>query len=459
VRPYLPKSLVAQMALLIGLALLVAQLVNFALILNEREKLSLAQNQGPAITRFASVAADFAEAPAQFRSAVLEDASRRNARFGLDPAPAIGSDDPRSPQIEARVRETLAQAGLAPGEIRAASRIERLGPPPGGRGGGKADRDMRGGESHILVLSLRVGDRWLNGRLATPRGDPWLAARLGAATLILYVLVLGMTLLVALRLARPLRDLTRAAKAFHGRSLAPEVEPAGPADLRRAIEAFNAMNRRVSALLDEKDRMLGAIGHDLRTPLASLRIRAEAMEPESERERMISTIEEMAAMLDDILVLARSGRAREQARTIDLGALAEAVVEEYRDLGRDARFVPPAERVVETVQPMLIRRALRNLIDNAVKYGGSARVTVAASEADMSIAIRDFGPGLPPTELERVLEPFYRVEESRNRGSGGSGLGLAIARAVAESHGGKLILENGSPGLVATVVLPRSPPE
>ncbi|HEX8585998.1 MAG TPA: ATP-binding protein [Allosphingosinicella sp.] len=450
-RRLLPKSLIAQMALLIGLALLVAQLVNFALILNERQKVSLAQNQGPAITRFASVAADFSDAPAEFKGAVLEDASRRGARFALEPAAAVGDADAREARVEARLTETLAQAGVTASEVRAASRTEAR--PPRARVEGRGPSQGRG-EQEVLVLSARVDGGWLNGRLPTPRGDPWLAGRLGAATLILYVIVLGMTLLVAMRLARPLRDLTRAAEAFHGRSLAPEVEPRGPADLRRAIDAFNAMNRRVTALLDEKDRMLGAIGHDLRTPLASLRIRAEGVEPAGERERMVATIEEMNAMLEDILVLARSGRAREEARPVDLGALVEAVAEEFHGLGQEVT-VEAVARVVAPVQPVLLRRAMRNLIDNALKYGGSARVTVAQSAEQATILVSDGGPGLAPEEMERVLEPFYRAEESRSRETGGSGLGLAIARAIAESHGGALSLANGNPGLIATITLPK----
>ena len=452
-RRFLPRSLIAQMALLIGLALLVAQLVNFALILNERQKVSLAQNQGPAITRFASVATDFSDAPAEFKGAVLEDASRRGARFVLEPSPAVDVADAREPRVEARLAETLSQAGVAASEVRAVSRTEaRPSRARGPRAEGREAPPGRG-EQDVLVLSAQVDGGWLNGRLPTPRGDPWLAGRLGAATLILYVIVLGMTLLVAMRLARPLRDLTRAAEAFHGRSLAPEVEPRGPADLRRAIEAFNAMNRRVTALLDEKDRMLGAIGHDLRTPLASLRIRAEGVEPAGERERMVATIEEMNAMLEDILVLARSGRAREEARPVDLGALAEAVAEEFHDLGQEVSVHAP-ERVVASVQPVLLRRAMRNLIDNALKYGGSAHVAVAAAGEGVTLSVSDSGPGLPAKQLEQVLEPFYRGEQSRSRETGGSGLGLAIARAIAESHGGALSLANGAPGLIATITLP-----
>src|SRR4029079_9722049 len=157
------------------------------------------------------------------------------------------------------------------------------------------------------------------------------------------------------RLGRPLRALPAAAQSFEGRGEAPQVEPRGPADVRRAILAFNAMSARVSAMFDEKDRMLGAIGHDLRTPLASLRIRAESVEPEAERARMIVTIEEMTAMLDDTLALARSGRAAENLRPVDISALADTVVEEFRALGHDVTF-EEGPRQTASVQPNLLRR-------------------------------------------------------------------------------------------------------
>lgn len=444
-RRLLPKSLAGQMALLLGIALFIAQLANFALILNERQKLSLAQNQGPAITRFVNLATDYIQAPVEFRSAVLEDNSRRGARFTTGPVSSIPADVARDERIEARVEQGLASAGVKAGEVRAATVIEQR----------ASRRGRESSEIQVLLLSTRLSDgTWLNGRLVTPRPDPWLTFRLAAATLLLYLIVLGATLLIAARLARPLRDLARAAERFGGREQPQPVTPRGPADLRRALEAFNAMNRRVVALLDEKDRMLGAIGHDLRTPLASLRIRAESVEPAEERQRMIATIEEMAAMLEDILVLARSGRAREEARPTDLAALADATVEDYRELGRDVAL-ELSERQVVAVQPNLVRRALRNLIDNALVYGGNARVRVRRDGDTVLIEVMDNGPGLPEEELERVLEPFHRAEASRNRETGGTGLGLAIARAVADNHHGALRLANRPEGgLVATLAFP-----
>jgi signal transduction histidine kinase len=436
---FLPRSLVAQVALLIGAALLVAQLANFALVLNEREKLSLAQNLGPAITRYASVAADVAQAAPDFRGAVLEDASRRGAHFRLEAASAVAPGDTRDAEVEARAVRAMAEAGVRPAEVRATSRREA--------------RRSGGGDVQRLVLSARFGGGgWLNGALSTPAPDPYLVGRLGAATALLYLIVLGASLLVAWRLVRPLRALTEAAEAFGGRDEPVRVDPAGPADLRRAIAAFNAMNRRLVGLLDEKDRMLGAIGHDLRTPLASLRIRLEAEELEPERQRMTEIVEETAAVLEDILVLARTGRSREPAQEVDLAALVAGVAEEFRLAGADVA-VQAGEGPVLAVQPLLLRRAVRNLVDNALKHGGSARLAVRPEPEGVAIAVADNGPGLPEAELERVLAPFHRGDSSRNRQTGGTGLGLAIARAVAEAHGGTLRLENGSPGLVATLTL------
>jgi signal transduction histidine kinase len=441
VKRLLPRSLIGQMALLLGVALLVAQLANFALILNERQKLSLAQNQGPAITRFTAVAADLEQAAPEFRTAVLEDASRRGAQFRLEAQSGVAAEAEREPGVESRLAEALAESGVKAAATQAAfgSAVRR------DRGGG--------GPARTLLLSAKLaGGSWLNARLFTPRSDPWLAARLAAATLLLYQIVLGATLALVARLARPLRDLTRAAESFGGREPPPDVAERGPGDIRRAVEAFNAMNRRVVSLLDEKDHMLGAIGHDLRTPLASLRIRAEGVEPESERERIVAKIDEMAATLEDILVLARTGRAREEKRPVDLEALADAVVEDYRALGRDVAL-DPSEREVAAVQPNLIRRAIRNLIDNGLAYGGgSVRLTVRREGGRLRIEVRDRGPGLSPEMLARAGEAFYRGEESRSRRTGGTGLGLAIARAVAESHGGRLGLANAEGGgLVATI--------
>ena len=436
-RRLLPRSLAGQMALLIGVALFVAQLANFALILNEREKLSLAQNEAPAIAAFGRTAADLARAAPEFAQAVLDDNRGRGIRFELSKDSGIAERE-RDTTLEIQARAALTSASAPTAGLRAA------------RGPGRvAPRRWQNDVAFLRVAVKRSNDQWLTARLVVPKRDPLLALRLGGATLFLFLVVLGASVWIALRIARPLRDLTNAADRFAGKAMPQEIVPTGPDDVARAMAAFNAMNRRVIALLDEKDHMLGAIGHDLRTPLASLRIRIESMEPEDDRVAAIAKIEEITAMLEDILILARTGRAREDVRPVDIAALAETLVDEYQDLGQPVSFAP-SRRHVAQVQPDLLRRALRNLIDNAVKYGGAAEVSVQPGR----IKVVDHGPGIGAADLDNVLQPFRRLEDSRNRETGGSGLGLAISRSIVEAQGGMLQLEPTDPtGLTAVIVL------
>jgi signal transduction histidine kinase len=434
------------MLVVLGLALLVAQSVNFALILNERQKLSLAQNEGPAITRYVQVAADLKTAVPDLRGAYLSDSSQRGVRFDLQHDSGV-ADGSRETEIEQRLAAALVAQKVQMTDVRARfvmdaePRAKGDGPPPMRR----------------LILSMRQPDgMWLVGRIPVPPREEWLPLRLAAATVLLYAIVLGVSAWAALRLARPLRDLTRAANAFRGREAPATVTPSGPEDLRHAIEAFNAMNHRLVGLLDEKDRMLGALGHDLRTPLASLRIRIEGMEPPEDRDAAIAKIGEMSGMVEEILVLARSGRARGPVKRMDVAALVETLVDEQQELGR-AVTMATQTRVVAEIQPDLLRRAVTNLLDNAVNYGGGAAASVTATPDSVEIRIADEGPGIPADQMESVLEPFYRVETSRNRSTGGVGLGLAIAKSVAENHGGELRLETADPvkgGLAAIIRLP-----
>jgi signal transduction histidine kinase len=444
IRIGLPRSLVGRMVLLLGIALAIAQLANFGLILNERQKLSLAQNDGPAITRFAVAAADMAEADPAFREAMIADLSHRGARYAIRADSGI-AEALRSEPTEARLAQNLRDLDRGGAEVRAtAPRSQAANARPGAQP-----------ERFALSFAAKLPDgQWLTGSLPTPRRDPWFAARLAAATLLLYALVLSATLLIARHLARPLKDLTEAAHGFRGRTVPATVTPRGPDDLRDAIEAFNAMNQRLAALLDEKDGMLGAIGHDLRTPLASLRIRLESMDPPEERAAAVRKVEEMAGTLEDILALASSGRQRETIRPTDITALVETVVEEFQDLGAEVQW-SPAGRQVLPAQPGQLKRAVQNLIANAVKYGGGARVSVVSTSGALLIEVADDGPGIAADELEQVMRPFYRIENSRNRETGGTGLGLAITKAIAESHGGMLTLETSPNGLTARISLPR----
>jgi signal transduction histidine kinase len=449
----LPRSLAGQMVLLIGIALLVAQLVNLGLLLTERQRASLAESDGPAITRFVAAVQDYTAAPAPQRPTVLTSHAIRGARYFVAPAPAILAAERRA-EVEARLRAALDDADIPVRDVRVASRDEL--PPRLAHGpGGVPRRDLR---MVRMAVQTQDGD-WLVGAVPAPRRDPVFTGRIAVATGLLYLIVLGAAMLIALRLARPLHALTASAEAFGGRETPTEVTPRGPTDIRRLIEAFNGMNRRVVALLDEKDRMLGAIGHDLRTPLASMRIRAESLEPPGERARLIATLEETTAMLDDILLLARTGRARDAAREVDVAALVEALVEDYRGVGRPVSMAE-APRAVARVNDGLIRRAVRNLIDNALAYGERAELSVAEAAGEIVVTVADAGPGVPEGEIGRLTQPFERGEASRNRETGGAGLGLAIVKAIAEGHGGRLTLQNRQEGgLEARIVLPVAGPQ
>ncbi|MGQ0588532.1 MAG: sensor histidine kinase, partial [Sphingosinicella sp.] len=380
-------------------------------------------------------------------------------RYSLDSESAVPPGSIEEALTE-RLRDSVAANGVTVRDLRASISDDVPLPPRlrerlGRESQERVDRRLERWRTLILSVQLLDGS-WLNARMVTPRPNPWLALRPLVATLLIYLIILAAMTWMAARLARPLRDLTAAAERFQGRGEAPHVEPRGPADLARAIHAFNAMSARVGAMLDEKDRMLGAIGHDLRTPLASLRIRAETVEPAEDRERMIATIEEMTAMLDDTLALARSGRAVEPLRAVDIAALADTVVEEFRALGHDVEMVAGGRQTAR-VQPRLLRRAMRNLIENGVNYGGATRVAVRGDDGEVVIEVSDCGPGIAEDELSRVQEAFYRVEPSRSRETGGSGLGLTLARAAAQAHGGSLELENRRDGgLIARIRLPKA---
>lgn len=447
----IPGSLIGRIALVMAIALLVAQAINFALLRSERQRLTQTQLEGPVIARFVGAATRLIdrnrERPIQNR--------RGRVGFGIDSPIPTGQSDA---ELASRVRDIATANGLTVRDARAmlSDEVPPLPPPrAGGRARTPEAMEQRRERFRSLLLSAQLGDgRWVNGQMLILRPTNGPLLRLAGATILIYLALLAAMILVVARLVRPLRDLTAAAARFRGRGETVHVDPRGPLDIRRAIEAFNAMGARVGSMIDEKDRMLGAIGHDLRTPLASLRIRAESMEPVEEREQMIATIEEMAALLDDTLELARSGRSSEAARALDVGALVDAVVEELRGMGQPVTFAGGG-RAVATVRPNLIRRAVRNLIDNAVKYAGSAAATVYTQGDRLVIEIKDEGPGIPAPQLAAVQEPFVRLEESRSRSTGGTGLGLTLARAAAQLHNGELLLSNRPEGgLAARMCLP-----
>jgi len=434
-----PQSLAGQMALLVAVALFVAQAINFTLVLRDRSAFRLAQATRPVATRIA----DALEREQAGR--VLSPERGRVRRVAADPiAPAL----PRHPEVSSELRDQLKELGLRVGRIDTGLQPPPLHPDE------REQRLGRDGPS-LLIAVEQPGRGWLIVTAPWPGGGGYIFWRLFAQTLILYVIMLTAVLWIARRISRPLRALAAAADDFDP-SVAPTPIPEdGPSDVRAVTAAFNDLRLRVTAMLDEKDRMLGAIGHDLRTPLAALRVRIESVEDEQDRARMADTIAEMNRTLDDILSLARLGRPSEPVTEVDLAALVDAVVEDFRDLGAEVTF-EEAERLRIRLRPSLIRRALRNLIENAIKYADGAEVSLQPRPDTVVIAVADRGPGIPTDRLGDVFAPFTRLETSRNRETGGIGLGLALARAIVEEAGGQIALANrDGGGLLATITLPR----
>ncbi len=305
----------------------------------------------------------------------------------------------------------------------------------------------------ILLTAQTQDGRWISSASFIRPAGKWSLLKLLLKTLAIFAAVMIPLALVARRIVHPLERLTaRTARVGITDEAAP-LESKGPADIRNLIDSFNDMQSRVTSLLSEKDVMLGAIGHDLKTPLASLRVRVESVEDDSEREKMAATIDEMATILDDILMLARLGKSGEASQRTDIGALLESVMDDFASVGANVALQPTQIRMIANIRPVLIRRALRNLISNAIKHGSGAILSVEQSAGQLRINIDDNGPGIPAELIEEMFAPFARTDGSRNRATGGSGLGLTIARAIARSHNGEVTLNNRENGGLRAVIM------
>ncbi len=461
-----PQSLQGQMLLAVALALLLAQGFSALLIYRAQAERREAVLIGTAAFRLlaATGARPFSGhhmsenghgMGGDFRRFMVERTSATPLRQG----------ETRMERAEEALRDVLAEQDRAPADLivlrrpiredRAAMQHARL-----------RDRmwfaRSRPGVRDVMVAAVQPvkGGEWFIARVLIPPGERTVILSLIGQTLLIYGLLVGAIALILRRISQPLAALTRRVERFaETRDPADPLEPDGPDDVRRLIQAHNAMEARVAAMLDEKDVMLGAIGHDLKTPLAALRVRIESVEDERERQRMAQTIEDIAVSLDDILSLARVGRPTDPLEPTELTALIASVVDEHEDMGEPVSFAE-APRTVLSIRATWLRRAVRNLVSNALRYGKTARVSLDRDSRQVTIRIDDDGPGIAETEIDRMMEPFARGEGSRNRNTGGAGLGLALARAIAEQHGGTLTLSNrpgasGAPeGLTATLSLP-----
>ena len=382
-------------------------------------------------------------------------------RVGLetsDRSPLLPGET-RLPEIEEGLERVLASQGIVTEEVVALRRDATRDPFITERPRLLARIERRGEDDRWLIVAAYRDDSgaWRVARVAEGRRPRQLFGPILIQTLVIFAVLVTLLYFVMRRITRPIARLTDRVTTFSQRPDRTEkLEESGPQDVRELIAAHNLMEARISAMLDEKDVMLGAIGHDLKTPLAALRVRIESVPDDRQRQRMAESIEGITRTLDDILTLARVGRAGSQREKLDLSALASSVVEEFEDLGEPVTLVE-APRLVVSGHTTWLERAMRNLISNAVRYGGAANVEVLLEDGKAVIRVDDTGPGIPPDRISEMMEPFTRGEASRNRATGGAGLGLTLARAIAEQHGGRLVLANrAGGGLRAEIRLPEN---
>ncbi|MBU1424753.1 MAG: HAMP domain-containing protein [Gammaproteobacteria bacterium] len=324
-----------------------------------------------------------------------------------------------------------------------------------------ADADIRRSRrSHVPLLCQRVNLVFQDGsglELTIPmppmREQAYPPPILRSILLFAAFLAL-LAWLVARIATRPLRQLADAADSLDITRVSEPLPEKGSSEVRAATRAFNRMQKRIYEDVRERTGMLAAITHDLQTPLTRLRLRLEKLPDETLRDKLVGDMQAMQQMLQEGLELARSLDTSEARQLLDLDSLLDSLCSDAVEAGQQVVY---GERCAARLRahPLALRRALSNLLDNAVKYGQRAEVSLNCDARQCHIRIRDFGPGIPPQLLETVFTPFYRIEHSRSRETGGTGLGLAIARNIVQRHNGELALTNHPEGgLQAEVTLP-----
>lgn len=318
---------------------------------------------------------------------------------------------------------------------------------------GYADDDPVEDARHLLVGSLRLADgTWLNFSAALFRpAKPEHATLLSTSAMAVGILLLG--LIVVQLIGRPLRALSDAADRIGGRGPTLLVPEEGPREVRHAAQAFNRMQNRIDHMITDRTQALAAVSHDLRTPIARLRLRAGFVEDAELQRQIDADLDEMDAMIGTTLAYLRGDQEMEPIRATNLAAILETLCDDATDAGKKAQYDGPALANLNA-RPVALKRGFANLIENALHYGGTANVRLCAGKASIVVDIEDCGPGIPEAQMEAVFEPFRRLDPARSRG--GSGLGLTIARQVVAAHGGTITLANRPEGgLRATVRLPR----
>jgi signal transduction histidine kinase len=460
--PLWPRSLRGQVIALLLIGLGVAQLLGFVISRRQHEHAMQALRDEFALARVASVVRLLADTPPTLHERIVHTASTRPLQLSLSNEAVL--DTHAAGQRSALLRQRLAalidtdnaniRLGLRTLEMpeepwRMQRRRNRDEHWPGRPG-----RTLR--QSTVLAVAVRLADgRWLNAvSAARPPERFWqwpTLLSIGLTALILSALMIFMVR----RITRPLAQLSSAAERFGRGEAVPLLAEDGPLDIQETIRAFNRMRDRLQRFVQDRTRMLAAISHDLRTPITALRVRAELIDDAETRGKILTTLDEMQRMTEATLAFVREEAAPEETRLIDLEALIGSLCDDLSDTGKDVTFSGPGKTPYRC-RVVSLKRAIGNLVDNAVAYGQRAHVTLTAADEALHITIDDDGPGIAAADMERVFEPFVRLEASRSRDTGGVGLGMAIARSIVRRHGGDITLANRPQGgLRVTVRLPR----
>lgn len=450
-------SLRGQLILLLLGVLLAAQAVALLFFVDERSLAVRAALGFEATGRAASVTRLLEEAPSELHAAILRAANSPLVRFEMADAPAIQRhSDVESGPVEDRIRALLDDPFTREIRVDVHEIQGTLMPLPHlSDTMAPMHSAMIGSDMSALEMSVSValtGGQWLNVQTRFERPPlqwAWgstLASLLTAAGL----LAAGFWFLMV-RITGPLRDLAVASERLgRGEDMQP-IAPTGPTEVRDLTAAFGIMQERLTRFVEDRTRMLAAIGHDLRSPLTALRVHTEMVDDDETRDHLVASIEEMQGMLDATLSYARGVSASEPSERVEIGR----VLTDMNQAMPTQFALAPGPDLTISVRPFAFRRALRNLIENAQRYGGGARVAVEELDGTAVIEITDQGPGIPEDQLEEVFAPFQRLDSSRSLNTGGHGLGLSIARSILRAHGGDVTLANApGGGLAARVILP-----
>jgi len=439
-----PGSLAARTALVLLLGLVIVQVAGLTIhALDRLDVQRLGQARDIAV-RVVALYRTIALTDAPRRAAVLAELHRGN-----ELAPVLSSSPPEVDMPEMPIPEQRL--------LRVNMNLLPLGGPQ------LRWREMviYGGHSwNQAVIGMRLPDgEWLNVKAQLEPLRPWHSPTFLAAFVLMTAAAAVLTLWAVRRLTAPVRTLAEAAEALGRDVNAPPLPEDGPTEVATAAVAFNTMAARIRRFVQDRTELLTAIGHDLRTPITRLKLRAEFVEDDEQRGKILADLEELEAMVSATLAFGRDARTTEPVTHLDLAELLRTILDEAGDAKPDVldrlNYEGPAHLTVQA-RSLALKRVFVNLVANAVNYGDSARVRLLnADNRVVMVEVEDDGPGIPSGELDRVFEPFHRGEPSRNRETGGVGLGLPIARNIMRAHGGDVTITNRpSGGVKVTVTLP-----